>query len=106
MRFVDHYRFCEPVGIKATAETVFNKIYTFFDKGGINWSVVTVRNAHPLPLMDGATAMLGPRKVAVTRIKHVFPDCVSMHCMVGRGNWMTTSVFCPHPTHYVGKKLN
>ena len=37
-RIVEHYLFCQPVGVRATAETIFQKLNEFFEKERLDWS--------------------------------------------------------------------
>ena len=55
-RIVEHYLFCQPVGVRATAETIFQKLNEFFEKERLNWS------KRESVTTDGAAAMQGSQK--------------------------------------------
>ena len=57
-RIVKHYLFCQPVGIRATTKTIFQKLNEFFEKK-LDWSKCTSVTT------DGAAAMQGSQKGVV-----------------------------------------
>nr|XP_039261568.1 zinc finger BED domain-containing protein 5-like [Styela clava] len=77
-RIVEHYLFCQPVGEKATAEAIFNKINEFFEEEGLDWSKCKSVTT------DGAAAMRGSQKGLIERIKRKSPECIGIHCILHR----------------------
>ena len=77
-RIVEHYLFCKPVGEKATAEAIFQKMNDFFEREGLDWSKCRAVTT------DGAAAMQGSHTGVVKRIKQVSPKCVGIHCILHR----------------------
>ena len=80
-RIVEHYLFCELVGVRATAETIFQKFNEFLKKERLDWlkckSVKSVTT-------DGSAAMQGSQKGVVKRIKQLPPEGLGIHCILHR----------------------
>ena len=74
----DHYLFCQPLGVNANSTAIFQKLDDYFKQNNLSWkkykSVTT----------DGAAAMQGTINGAVSKIKDVSPDCISIHCVIHR----------------------
>ena len=61
-RIVEHYLFCQPVGVRAIAETIFQELNEFFEKERLDWS------KRKSVTTDDAAAMQGSQKSVVKRI--------------------------------------
>ena len=72
-RIVEHYLFCQPVGVKATAETISQKLTKFFEKERLDWSKCKSVTT------DGAATMQGSQKGVVKKIKQLSFECVKIH---------------------------
>ena len=75
-RIVEHYLFCKPFGVRATVETIFQKLNKFFEKEKLDWSKgksVTT---------DGAATTQDSQKGVIKRIKQLSPECVGIHCII------------------------
>ena len=77
-RKVEHYLFCQPVGVRATADTIFQKLNEFFKKEKLHWSKCKSLT------IDGAAAMQGSQKGVVKRIKQLSPEYAGIHCILHR----------------------
>ena len=77
-KITEHYLFCKPLGVDATANAIFEKLDDYLKEKGLNWenckSVTT----------DGAAAMTGSIKGVVKKIKERSPKSVSIHCILHR----------------------
>ena len=86
-RIVELYLFCQPVGVRATAKTIFHKLNEFFKKERPDWSKCNSVTT------EGASAMQGSKKGVVKRIKQLSAESVGIHCIL-------------HHEALVTKKLN
>ena len=75
-RIVEHYLFCQPVGVRAITETIFQKLNEFFKKERLGWS-----KRKPV-ITDGTTAIQGSQKGVVKKIKQLSLECVVIHCIL------------------------
>ena len=77
-KITEHYLFCKPLGVDATANAIFEKLDDYLKEKGLSWenckSVTT----------DGAAAMTGSINGVVKKIKERSPKCVSIHCILHR----------------------
>ena len=74
-RIIEHL-FCQPVGVRTTAETIFQKLNKFFENEGLDWS------KRKSVTTDGAVGMQGLQKGVVKRIQQLSPECVEIHCIL------------------------
>ena len=74
----EHYLFCKPLGVHATANSIFEKLDDYMKEKGLSCekckSVTT----------DGAAAMTGSINGVVSKIKELSPECVGVHCILHR----------------------
>ena len=77
-RIVEHCLVCQPVGVRAIAKRIFQKLKEFFEKERLDWSKCKSVTT------DGAATMQGSQKVVVRRIKQLSPECVGIHCILHR----------------------
>ena len=77
-KITEHYLFCKPLGVDATANAIFERLDDYLKEKGLSWenckSVTT----------DGAAAMTGSINGVVKNIKERSPKCVSIHCILHR----------------------
>ena len=75
-KITEHYLFCKPLGVEATANAIFGKLDKYIKEQGLTWekckSVTT----------DGAAAVTGFINGVVKQIKELSPECVSVHCIL------------------------
>ena len=77
-RIVEHYLFCQLVGVRETAEMIFKKLNKFFEKKRLDWS------KHKSVTTDDTAAMQGSQKSAVKKIKQLSPECAGIYCILHR----------------------
>ena len=82
-KIVEHYLSSQPVGVRATAETIFQKLNKIFAKERVYWSKCKSVTT------DGAAATQGSQKGMVKRIKQLSPECVGIHCILHRETLVT-----------------
>ena len=80
---VEQYLLCQSVGVRATAEMIFQKLNEFFEKERLDWSKCKSVTT------DGAAAMQGSQKSVVKRIKQLSPEWVEIDCILHRGALVT-----------------
>ena len=77
-KITEHYLFCKPLGVDATANAIFEKLDDYLKEKGLSWenckSVTT----------DGAAAMTESINGVVKKIKERSPKCISIHCILHR----------------------
>ena len=78
-RIVEHYLFCQSVEVRATTETIFQKLKEFF-------KYVKRLDLSKCKSMttNGDAARQSSQKGVVKRIKQLSPECVGIHCILHR----------------------
>ena len=75
-KIAEHYLFCKPLGVDATANSIFGKLNDYIQEKGLIWenckSVTT----------DGVAAMTGSIKSVVQKTKEVSPERISVRCIL------------------------
>ena len=73
-----NYLFCQLVGVRATAETIFQKLNEFFEKERLDCS------KRKSVTTDDTAAMQGSQKGVVKRIKQLSRECEGIYCILYR----------------------
>ena len=77
-RIVEHYLFCQLVGVRATAKTIIQKLNEFFEKERLDCS------KRKSVTTDDAAAMQGSQKSVVKRIKQLSSEYAGIYCILHR----------------------